>query len=175
MRLQQLNLDYDASEDRLLLRVGTNDGAELRMWMTRRFVKVLWPMLVRMAEETSPRIRSQSNPDARKALLGLEHEQAVSRANFSTPFQGGKRSTPLGEQPILLVRVRAGEDDKGRSVLGMHPAKGKGVTLTLDAVLLHSVCKLLQAAVKRSDWELDLSLPGTDTSRPGEAAARTIN
>jgi len=44
-------------------------------------------------------------------------------------------------------------------------------------VLLHSVCRLLQAAVKKSDWDMELKLPGTE---PQDAAAeraprRTIN
>ena len=83
MRLRQINIDYDAENDRLLMRIGTSDGAELRLWLTRRYVKLLWPLLVKLAEDASPRIRTQANPEARKALLGLEHEQALARADFS--------------------------------------------------------------------------------------------
>ena len=36
------------------------------------------------------------------------------------------------------------------------------MTLTLDPVLLHSVCRLLQAAVKKSDWDMELKLPGVE-------------
>ena len=36
--------------------------------------------LVKLAEEASPRIRTQANPEARKALLSIEHEQAVQKA-----------------------------------------------------------------------------------------------
>jgi hypothetical protein len=58
----------------------------------------------------------------------------------------------------------------------MHPAEGQGVTLTLDAVLLHSVCRLLQAAVKKSGWDMELRLPGTEAAAPAEErAGRTIN
>jgi len=85
MRLHQLKVDYDAEQDRLLMLVATNEGMELRLSLTRRFVKLLWPLLVKLAEEASPRIRTQANPEARKALLGLEHEHAVSKADFSWP------------------------------------------------------------------------------------------
>ena len=86
MRLHQLKVDYDAEQDRLLMLVATSEGVELRLSLTRRFVKLLWPLLVKLAEEASPRIRTQANPEARKALLGLEHEHAVSKADFSKPY-----------------------------------------------------------------------------------------
>ena len=50
-----------------------------------------------------------------------------------------------------------------------------GVTLTLDPVLLHSVCRLLQAAVKKSDWDMELKLPGVEPQEVPERAGRTIN
>jgi hypothetical protein len=42
-------------------------------------------------------------------------------------------------------------------------------------VLLHSVCRLLQAAVKKSDWDMELKLPGTEPQENAERTARTIN
>jgi hypothetical protein len=175
MRLHQIKIDYQAEEDRLLMLVSTSEGVEVRLWLTRRFVKLLWPLLVKLAEDASPRIRTQANPEARKALLGLEHEQAVSRANFAKPYEAQARATPLGESPLLLARIQTGHDRKGQPVVALHPAEGQGVTLTFDSVLLHSVCRLLQAAVKKSDWDVELKLPGGEAREPAERAPRTIN
>jgi hypothetical protein len=175
MRLHQLKIDYEAEQDRLLMLVSTSDQVEVRLWLTRRFVKLLWPLLVKLAEEVSPRIRTQVNPEARKALLGLEHEQAVSRANFAKPYEAQPRTTPLGESPLLLARVQTGHNRQGQPVVALHPAEGQGVTLTFDSVLLHSVCRLLQAAVKKSDWDIDLKLPGTEPRESAERAPRTLN
>jgi hypothetical protein len=175
VKLQQLKVDYSAEQDRLLMLIATSDGAELRLWLTRRYVKLLWPLLVKLAEEASPRIRTQANPEARKALLGIEHEQAVSKADFSKVYEKKSRATPLGEEPLLLGRIQTGHDRKGRPVLALHPANGQGVTLTLDAVLLHSVCRLLQAAVKKSGWDVELKLPGPDEAANEERVRRTIN
>jgi hypothetical protein len=100
MRLHQLKVDYDAEQDRLLMLVATSEGMELRLSLTRRFVKLLWPLLVKLAEEASPRIRTQANPEARKALLGLEHEHAVSKADFSKPYDAAGSERPLGEAPL---------------------------------------------------------------------------
>ena len=70
------------SSDRLVMQIATSEQSEVRLALTRRFVKLLWPLLVRLAEAASPRIRTQANPEARKALLGLEHQQAVTRADL---------------------------------------------------------------------------------------------
>ncbi len=175
MRLHQLKVDYVAEQDRILMLIATAEAVEVRLWMTRRFVKLLWPLLVKLAEEVSPRIRGQPDPDARRALLGLEHEQALARADFSRPFEHSARSTPLGEAPLLLARIETGRDRSGQPVLAMHPASGHGVTLTLDAVLLHSLCRLLQAAVTKSDWDMELRLPGAGEREAPERSRRTIN
>ena len=176
MKLHQLKVDYDPEQDRLLMLVATSEGMELRLSLTRRFIKLLWPLLVKLAEEASPRIRSQANPEARKALLGLEHEHAVSKADFSKPYDAGPASErPLGDAPLLLARIQTGHDRTGQPVVALHPADGQGVTLTFDSVLLHSVCRLLQAAVKKSDWDMELKLPGTEAHEAGERPARTLN
>jgi hypothetical protein len=176
MRLHQLKVDYDAEQDRLLMLVATNDGVEVRLTLTRRFVKLLWPLLVKLAEEASPRIRTQANPEARKALLGLEHEHAVSKADFSKPYDATSHATPLGEKPLLLARIQTGHDRNGQPIVALHPSDGQGITLTFDSVLLHSLCRLLQAAVKKSDWDMELKLPGTEAQEGSdERAARTLN
>jgi hypothetical protein len=175
MRLHQLKIDYDAESDRLLMQIATSEQSEVRLALTRRFVKLLWPLLVRLAEEASPKIRTQANPEARKALLGLEHEQAVTKADFSKPYEGETLSKPLGEAPILLTRIQTGHDRDGQPVVALHPSQGQGITLTFDSVLLHSVCRLLQAAVKKSDWDMELKLPGAEAPPPPERQPRTLN
>ncbi len=175
MRLHQLKVEYDAEQDRLVMLVATSEAMELRLALTRRFVKLLWPLLVKLAEEASPRIRSQANPEARKALLGLEHETAVQKADFSKPYDAGESARPLGDSPLLLARIQTGHDRNGQPIVALHPSEGQGVTLSFDSVLLHSVCRLLQAAVKSSDWDMELKLPGTEPEVVNERAVRTLN
>src|SRR5260221_14751413 len=117
MRLHQLKVEYDAEQDRLVMLVATSEAMELRLALTRRFVKVLWPLLVKLAEEASPRIRSQANPEGRKALLGPEHETAVSKADFSKPYDAGESARPLGASPLLLARIQTGHDRNGQPIV----------------------------------------------------------
>jgi hypothetical protein len=60
-------------------------------------------------------------------------------------------------------------------VVALHPAQGQGITLSFDSVLLHSLCRLLQAAVKKSDWDMELKLPGIEPEDVAERPARTLN
>jgi len=175
MRLHQIKIDYVSEQDRMLMQLATSDEVEVRMWLTRRFVKLLWPLLIKIAEEASPRIRTQADPEARIALLNLEHEEAMARADFSKPYDDTARAMPLGEAPLLLARIQTGHDSNSQPVVAMHPVEGQGITLTFDSVLLHSVCRLLQAAVTKSDWDMELKLPGTEPQEGNERAARTLN
>lgn len=175
MRLHQIRIDYTPEEDRLLMQLSTSDEQEVRLWLTRRFVKLLWPLMVKLAEEASPKIRTQADPEARRALLSMEHEEAMARADFSKPYDDSQRTMPLGTEPLLLARIQTAHDADGQPVIALHPAEGQGVTLTLDSVLVHSICRLLQAAVLKSDWDMELKLPGLAPPREAERAQRTIN
>ncbi len=158
MRLHQLKLDFVPEQDRLLLRVNTDNQLEVRLWLTRRALRLLWPRLVQLVR-SSPEVALQSNPQARDALVGMQHEQALSRANFTDAFEEAPRAMPLGAEPILVVRIQTNKDDSGNQVLGLLPQQGQGIHLTLDNTLLHSLCKLLQNVVAKSDWDIALELP----------------
>lgn len=159
MRLHQIRIDYQPAQDRLLLRVSTNDGAELRFWLTRRYVKSLWPALMKLAENIGA-ARTQPDPTVRKALVEFEHDKAVRQADFATPYKESA-SLPLGADPLLVTRLRAQPDGRGNAVIAMHPAAGQGMDLSMDAMLLHSFTRLLQGAVRKTDWDLRLALPAS--------------
>jgi len=172
MRLHQIRIDYHPEQDRLLLRVSTDEGAELRFWLTRRLVKGLWPALIKMADAIGAG-RTQPDPSVRKAMLEFEHEKAVRQADFATPYQAVS-NLPLGPEPLLVTRLRAQPDGRGNAVIAMHPTQGQGMDLAMDAMLLHSFTRLIQGAVAKTDWDVHLQLPtapfptgsGTDMPRP---------
>ncbi len=173
MKLHQLRLEHNAEHDRLLLRISTQEGKEVLLWLTRRCVRLLWPILVDMAQ-SSPRIALQSDPLARAALLEFEHEQALRGADFSRPWEQAERERPFGPEPMLVARIHRSKDSEGNHVLSFSPLSDQRVNFTLDDMLLHSFCRLLQKVVGDSDWDLPLSLPQTLLPN-AERRARTIN
>jgi hypothetical protein len=175
MRLHQLKIEFVAEHDRLLMRLATDSGSEVLVWLTRRCVKRLWPLLLNMAQ-TTPDIALQQNPEAKRALLGFQHEKAVRQADFSKPYEEGQRERPLGQNPLLITRIQPRRDQQGRHVLGLLPTVGQGVHITLDDNLLHGVVKLIQNAVARADWDLELQVPtGISPAVPEESGRPTIN
>lgn len=162
MRIHQVSVDFVAEEDRLRLRIATSEGAELRFWLTRRYLRLLWPALHKLAELASPALPVAPvplSPEARKAVVEMEHEEAVMKADFSKPFAPTGVAKPFGEAPLLLARVQGGRGPEGKPALAMHTQDGRGLTLNLDGMLLHSLMRLLHQAAAQAHWDLALELP----------------
>jgi len=174
MRLHQLKIEFDAGQDRLLMRVSTASSQEALLWLTRRCVLRLWPLLVGVAE-AEPQIASRAwDPMTKRALFEFQHEKALSQATFTQDYDASTRARPLGDDPLLVARLQRRKSDDGRMVLGLLPTEGQGIFLTLDAPLLHGLMKLLQNAVERAEWGFTLKLP---TAQPpsSEEGARMLN
>ena len=172
MKLHQLKIDFDAEQDRLLLRVSTLTGEEALLWLTRRCVLRLWPLLVGGAE-AKPEIAQRPDPEVKKALLEFQHEKALSQAQFGKQYEEVPRTRPLGDQPFVVSKIQRRATQDGRLVVGMLPTQGEGIFLTLDEPLLHGFIKLLQKAVERAEWGFQLDLPWTEASSPS-SGERTL-
>ncbi|MBF0295282.1 MAG: hypothetical protein HQL96_08835 [Magnetococcales bacterium] len=162
-QIHQLQASYSAQEDRLLLRVSTSDHAEFRFWLTRRFIQRLWEGL-RHHLENRHRI-AESDPQARAALLEFMHQNATAQVDFASPYQETPETdTPLGREPILVVRATLGVVPEQEELvrLGLNPAEGEGIELTLDTQLMHGFCKLLADAMSQAEWDLCLGFINAD-------------
>ncbi len=174
-----MQISFLPVEDRLLFRFNTTDHHEFAFWFTRRYVKRLWPILLKTLEELQPPITDNSDPGARAVVRSFQHEQMISQADFSTPYRDPKKSghsskdfqRPLGQKPILAARINIKPAAGNSRILALHPESGQGVELSLDARLLHFFCRLLAEGLKQSDWNLPLE-PATATPPP---SARAIN
>ena len=169
--IHQIQLRYDAHEDRALLRLATTDRDEFRFWVTRRYARLLWAGLTDSAAR-SARALGQPEPAARDALVAFEHEAALERADFQTAFRDDAPMTrPLGDDPVLLAQVKCAQLDGGHTLLGMHPLQGQGVELRLDPTLLHSLLKLLARELTRAARATPLQDAGNAPTRPVNAGA----
>lgn len=173
--IHQIQVRYDEEHDRILLRLSTQDGREYRFWLTRRFVKRLWPMLVEMLAWDRA-VGAQVDVATRQTVLDIQHESYVQQGDFATAYQEVPRQLPLGEAPVLAAHGKGSRLDGGRCLLSLLPQQGQGIDITLDNRLLHLLGKLLQEAVKQADWDIGLQL-GNPPSAQAEApaTARRLN
>lgn len=156
MNIHQIQMVYDKVQDRILLRLSTSERAEFRFWMTRRYVKLLWDILLKMLERDP--VAAQLDEKLRRTLMGFQHERAVRAGEFGRQFEERLNTLPLGEAPLLLTRITAKQSSDAQQVLCLNPEQGQGVDLGVNAELLHMISKLVVDAVAQSDWDLKLSI-----------------
>ncbi|MBF0368816.1 MAG: hypothetical protein HQL52_05085 [Magnetococcales bacterium] len=156
--IRQMQIAYAPDEDRLLLKVNTSDQSEFRFWLTRRFLRGLWPGLQQalIAEEA---IRSHNDPEAKRAILDFLHRGAIDKGDFQTPYKEEALQTPLGEKPILVTRTRISEGKDGTRVVAFLPKSGPGIDIGMGRELLHSFYNLLIKVLPKTGWDLKLSPP----------------
>jgi hypothetical protein len=177
MNIHQLQLAFDAAEDRVLFRVSTTQQEEFRVYLTRRFVKMLWPHLVRALENTV--VAKAPAPEARREVLAFEQDKALRETDFSQPFAEGQteapRRFPLGETPFVVTQGQLRLEAAGGYKLVLNPASGPGLEIGLNGRLLHSFSTLLEAAARKAEWDLPfLAQPQAPPEAPPQAPARHL-
>ena len=166
MPIHQIQFAYQEQQDRVLMRVSTTEGDEFRFWLTRRYTKRLWGLLVKMLEQDQP-VRQQFDADTKRTVLGIRHEGFAQQGNFGAPFEERDYRRPLADEPLLLARAEGKPREDGTCLLRLHPQPGQGIDMVLDAKLLHLFSRLLIQVVAKSDWDLQLAL--SPDAPPGEA------
>lgn len=173
MELHQIQVTYQAEEDRILYRASFKvEGGglqEVRAWLTRRMVKGLWPALI----ETMERQVALNNPQAAHAsghVVEMEHHASVEAirdsGSFDTPYRDEISVFPLGEAPILITTANFNLAPGQPVRMNLSPGDGAGFEIAFAQPVLHGFTSLLQEAVKRADWDLDLTLPGAEFAMP---------
>lgn len=167
MNIHQIQMSYNPQQDRILLRILSTQRAEFRFWMTRRYVKLLWAVLIKMLER-DPVAAVHADESVRRTMMGVQHVNAVSKGDFAKPYEEGVSILPLGADPVLLSRVSGKQPENQQQTLSMHPEQGQGIDLGVNTGLLHMISKLLVDAVTQSDWDLKLSVD-PDFAMPPQA------
>ena len=153
--LHQFNLDYNAEQDRLLFRMSTTEGSEIRLWFTRRFIKRLWGLLTTLLER-DPHVAAQTDPVAKKSVVAFQRDSAITKSDFTKDFDEKPAPTlPLGEEPVLVTKCKATPTTSGFTLV-FSPDDGQQVSVTLNVQYLHSLTHLLFEAFKKTDWDLDM-------------------
>lgn len=160
---------FDKLQDRVLMRLSTTGKAEFRFWLTRRYIKRLWEVLLKMIER-DPATAQYLDESLRRAMMEFQHENMVRGGEFSKQFEEGAGSMPLGDTPVLLSRITAKQNSDASQVLCMHPEQGQGIDLAVNTQLLHMISKLISDAVAQSDWDLPLAIDPRMAATPAAQA-----
>jgi hypothetical protein len=178
MDLHQIQVTYQAEEDRVLLRVSfrAKDGSleEIRAWMTRRLVRSLWPGIVRSLE-SQVKLNQPQAAHASAEILSMEYQASVTEikasGNFDIPFEAAAEYYPLGETPLLVTTTRFHLNPNEPMRIGFSGAGEDSFEVCFTQTAMHGFCKLLQEAVKTAEWDLHLQMP---SFAPVEQAPRRV-
>ena len=151
--IQQLNLGYNAQQDRLLLRVGLSDDTELVMWLTYRIARNMWQLL---SGETHLPTADSIQPDVPVAnaveqfKLEAQATEALNKMDFSTKYQ--PRKDIRNDGALLAVDLKlSGDNIKHLDVMCL---EGLTVGMNLPPALVLALCNMLQLSVKESGWNI---------------------
>ena len=165
-KLHQIQFRYDPHEDRALLRIITSARQEFRFWVTRRYAKLMWAGLIK---STAPSQTIASEPPSseavREAMIAFEQEAAIAQADFKTQLNDSDTTTPLGDAPVLLARLKCAKQPGDIILLAMHPLQGQGIEIRLDQTLLHSMLKLLAEAASAGEWDMNTAIAQPEPQR----------
>lgn len=186
MNIHQLSVTYLAEEDRILARINTTAGEEMRLWLTRRLMVGLWPLLSKVMtghllrlEAAGTSLESASD-ELRTMLADFRKQEFLRNADFETPYKEDEATLPLGAEPLLVTDVDAVPLPNGRLRLSFNETlTGKAATaearrfqMEMEPRLMQGLLHLLEQALVQAKWregfapaEHDESAVPDDTTR----------
>ncbi len=186
MNIHQLSVNYLQEQDRILARVNTTDGAELRLWLTRRLTLGLMPLLQKLVTEhvakqealKSPGMSPTAAADARtkEMLAEFKKEASLQKSDFKTPFKEQPAQLPLGAKPLLVTEVNVTPLANGQLQMAFseklpNTPNPRSFQVALEATLIHGFVHLLEKALAASMWTQGLATtqPTAIDHLPGES------
>jgi hypothetical protein len=182
MQIHQMSVTYLPEQDRILMRVNTTEGEEMRMWLTRRLMVGLWPLLTKLLIEHLLKLESAgaslsgANPELKKMLADFRKEEFLQHADFDTPYQEGEGRLPLGEEPLLVTDVDASPLTSGPLRLNFNErppqgdAKPRTFQMEMQPKLMQGLMHLLDQALLQSQWRESFA-PAAAAEPPPEDGA----
>lgn len=153
--IQQINIAYKAIEDRLLLKIGFTDDAEIAVWLTRRLVKGLWQLL--HDDDIVTQVSIIPIPTAVAASNShVEKPNAPQKLDFTSEYK--QRQTINKDEVLLAKDCHILKSAEQKSTLELICANGQSVKLVLTSELTMALTNMLQLVSKETAWELPLSV-----------------
>jgi hypothetical protein len=158
MNIHQLSVHHDERQDRLLLRLNTQDLQEFRFWLTRRMTLRLMPAIQQSAvrlEAAQPGVAATDAP-TQHLLSEFKRDAFLKKADFATPFENRATQWPLGAEPLLITDAHLTIKPSGALEIAFEdksdPAQARACQLHLQVSLVHGMLHLIQQAIEKAEW-----------------------
>jgi len=175
MQIHQLSVSHDEVQDRLLLRLNTQDAQEFRFWLTRRMALRLLPAMnqsLTRLEAAQPGVAA-SDPSAQQILTEIKRDAFLKTADFATPYAAKAQQLPLGSEPLLVTDAQLTFQSNGSLEVVLQQKTGLSIQschLNLHVQLVHGLIHLVKETLVKADWEMTTPT----ASSPGASQPTTI-
>ena len=176
MNIHQLSVLFDERQDRLLMRVNTQDAQEVRLWLTRRIaLKLVAPLELTIAKMESRNASvTLADAQAQSMLVELKHDDFLQKADLKTPFSTQNSSLPMGPAPLIVTEITLNVQSKNGVQMvfqdaGDSSTAARACTLQMQPPLVHGLLHLLQKAMNNAHWREAASAPAIAPSN-GQAS-----
>jgi hypothetical protein len=191
MNIHQLSVTYVPEEDRILARINTTAGEEMRLWLTRRLMLGLWPLLSKLMTGHLLRLEAggtslEAASDELKTMLAdFRKQEFLQNADFDTPYKEEQATLPLGEKPLLVTDVDAAPLPNGRLRLSFNEnsaakaakeqsAQPRKFQMEMEPRLMQGLLHLLEQALVQSRWREPFEpAPSSEDPTQPDAASRS--
>lgn len=165
--IQQLNLGYNAEQDRLLFRVGLNDNTELMVWLTYRITKQMWALLngeTNLPTANSIQIETPPTQAVQQFQLEAQAVESLQKMDFATEYQ--PRKEVRNDGALLATGLQLTDD--GLKHLDITCLQGVNVRMNLTQELILAICNMLQLSSKEAGWDIGAPLAAVLVPIAGE-------
>jgi hypothetical protein len=168
MSIKQLNASYLLNEDRILLRLNTQDHVEYRLWLTRRVTLFILAasthLLTKKLEKVhSPETAKAVNEFQKTALL-----EAAKTANAGAQNYEAGTQFPIGFDPLLVMDASCSLTKNGEKLAAQKISTeidfddtlsidfllpgGANLNLNLPVNMMRALCLLLDQLHQQAGW-----------------------
>ena len=192
--LHQLTMTYSPEQDRVMLRIGTKENTEYQLWMTRRFVRIMWRALIkimerdtnlakdwvpedRVTEDRVPKDRASKDqvpkdniPEVKDAIMAMQHQESVQNSDFSQKHAKGNVNLMANTGALLVIGGQVKPVNEDRTRINFKTDKGTGIEFFLNKKLLHALCHMIIKSAQRAQWDLDLAVGDPNVMMPADTA-----
>lgn len=161
MQIHQLQASYQSDQDRILLRLNTHSGEEMRIWLTRRMLKGMIGPVQQLADQIQTMRPSNTDAETSDDASGTASDN-----DFETPFEYGAETTlPLGETPLLTTALHVAPDADNSlkvrfdEVFDGSTEASRSMEVILGPELLVGLVQVLDAVLRVADWGMELRSP----------------
>lgn len=147
-QIKQIQAHYLPVEDRILLKIHTDEQQVFHAWLTRRYLKLLLPVLQGQHPQTGEAISNTNRNPA--------EDNSSEEPQFDQPYQPPESADfPLGEAPILLSRMTFKGFDTDFAELILEPEEGPGISLSYQPKFITALLTIIQQTIESADWQFD--------------------